>query len=141
MKLVVDTNVLISGLLWGGPPNRILKWARDGQVILIGCESTVEEFKRVVLYERFVKRLSVLKTTPAEVIAYAMNLITFVADPLSSPPIIPDDPFDNMFLALAFENKAHLIVSGDHHLLNLKEYQSIQILSPSLAVQVIESFL
>ena len=140
MKLIVDTNVLISGLMWGGPPNRILKWARDGLVVLIACESTINELKRVIQYKRFDQRLSVLKISPPEVIAYAMNFVTFVPDPPDIPQVISEDPFDNVFLALASENEAHLIVSGDHHLLDLKEYNSIQILPPSLAVQVIESF-
>jgi putative PIN family toxin of toxin-antitoxin system len=141
MKLVVDTNVMISGLLWSGPPNRILKWARDGLVVLIACESTINELKRVIQYKRFAQRLSVLKITPPEVIAYTMNLVTFVPDPSTIPHVISEDLLDNTFLALASENKAHMIVSGDHHLLDLKEYNSIQILTPSLAVQVIESFL
>jgi putative PIN family toxin of toxin-antitoxin system len=141
MKLVVDTNVLISGLLWGGPPNRILKWARDGVIVLFACESTINELKRVIQYRRFGQRLTHLKKTPSEAIAYTMNLVTFVPNPLNLPPVITDDPFDDIFLALAFENEAHLIISGDHHILDLKEYRSIQILTPSLAVQVIESFL
>jgi putative PIN family toxin of toxin-antitoxin system len=141
MKLVVDTNVLISGLLWGGPPNRILKWARDGRVVMFACESTINELKRVIQYKRIAKRLSILKTTPPETIAYTMNLVTFTPNPPDIPQTISDDPFDNIFLALASENKAHLIVSGDHHLLDLKEYNSIQILTPSLAVQVIESLI
>ena len=140
MKLIVDTNVLISGLMWGGPPNRILKWARDGLVVLIACESTINELKRVIQYKRFDQRLSVLKISPLDVIAYAMNLVTFVPEAPDIPQVISEDPFDNVFLALASENEAHLIVSGDHHLLDLKEYNSIQILTPSLAVQVIESF-
>jgi hypothetical protein len=141
MKLVVDTNVIVSGLLWSGPPNRILKWVRDGQVVLIACESTINELKRVIQYKRFVNRLSVLKKTPPEAIAYTMNLVTFVPNPPDIPQVISEDPFDNIFLALASENKAHLIVSGDHHLLDIEEYNSIQILTPSLTVQVIESFL
>ena len=140
MKLIVDTNVLISGLMWGGPPNRILKWARDGLVVLITCESTINELKRVIQYKRFNQRLSVLKISPPDVIAYAMNLVTFVPDPPDIPQVISEDPFDNVFLALASENEAHLIVSGDHHLLDLKEYNFIKIVTPSLAVQVIESF-
>ena len=141
MRIVVDTNVLISGLLWSGPPNRILKWARDGLVVLISCESTIDELKRVIQYKRFNQQLSVLKISSPDVIAYAMNLVTFVPNPQNMPQVISEDPFDNLFLALASENEAHLIVSGDHHLLELKEYNSIQILTPSFAVQVVESFL
>ena len=120
MKLVVDTNVLISGLLWGGPPNRILKWARDGLVIIFACESTIEELKRVIHYRRFAQRLTHLEKTPPEAVAYTMNLVTFVPNPLNIAPVITDDPFDDIFLALASENEAHLIVSGDQHIPNLR---------------------
>ncbi len=48
MKIVIDTNVAVSGLLWGGPPNQLLKWARDGVLEAIGCEETVEEVRRVL---------------------------------------------------------------------------------------------
>jgi predicted nucleic acid-binding protein len=54
---------------------------------------------------------------------------------------IIEDPFDNLFLALASKNKAHLIVSGDSHLLELKEYNHIQIVTPSEACKVIETLL
>ncbi len=141
MKLVVDTNVMISGLLWSGPPSRILKWTRDGLVVSIACELTIKELKRIIHYKQFAKRLSVLKITPPEAIAYTMNLVTFVPYPPDIPHVISEDPFDNLFLALASENEARLIISGDRHLLDLKEYNSIQILTPSLTVQVIESFL
>jgi hypothetical protein len=110
-------------------------------VVSIAGELTIKELKRIIHYKRFAKRLSVLKITPPEVIAYTMNRVTFVPDPLNIPQVITEDPFDNIFLSLASDNKAHMIVSGDHHLLDLKEYNSIQILTPSLAVQVIESFI
>jgi putative PIN family toxin of toxin-antitoxin system len=140
MKFVADTNVLISGLLWGGPPNQILKWARNDLVDVLTCEQTLKELKQVIQYKRFTQRLTVLETTPQEVIAYAMNLMTFVPNPENIPEIIKEDPSDNTFLAIASDYNAHMIVSGDHHLLNLKEYNSIQIVAPSLAVRVIESF-
>ena len=141
MKLVADTNVLISGLLWGGPPNQILKWARNSIVDVLACEQTLKELKQVIQYTRFAQRLTVLETAPPEVIAYAMNLVTFVPNPTNIPAIIKEDPSDNVFLAVASDHKAHMIVSGDHHLINLEAYNSIQILAPSLAVRVIESFL
>ena len=106
MKAVVDTNVVLSGLLWAGPPNRLLR--------------------------------SALGTTPREVLAYFMNLAHFVPNPESVPSEIIEDPFDNLFLALALENSAHLIVSGDHHLIQLREYRHIQIVIPSEACRVIE---
>jgi len=138
MKVVADTNVVVSGLLWQGAPNRVLKWARRGIIRVLACEETTGELNRVLEYRKFGKRLSTLGTTPQEVLAYFMNLALFVPSPESVPSEILEDPFDNLFLALALENSAHLIVSGDHHLLQLREYRHIQIVTPSEACKVIE---
>ena len=138
MNTVIDTNVVVSGLLWDGPPNQLLKWARDGIIRVFACEKTNAELKRVIDYKRFTKRLSIIGSTPDEVFAYFMNLSVFVPSPEFIPEKIIEDTFDNLFLALASENKAHLIISGDNHLLDLKEYNHIQIVTPAEACKVIE---
>jgi putative PIN family toxin of toxin-antitoxin system len=141
VRVVADTNVVISGLLWGGPPNEILRWARDGLLELIACEETAGELKRVLQHKRFSRRMSDLNTSPQQVFAYFMNLATFVPNPAYDPGQIEADPFDNVFLALASEGKARLIISGDRHLLSLKEYRSVHIVTPSEAVRIIETLL
>lgn len=141
MRVVVDTNVAVSGLLWLGPPNHILKWARDGILEIVACEETTAELKRVLQYKRFAQRLSMLETNTAEVFAYFLNLVFFVPTPVLIPQEIVQDPFDNFFLAVASHNNARLIISGDRHLLDLREYQHIQIVTPSEACQVIETLL
>jgi putative PIN family toxin of toxin-antitoxin system len=141
MRAVVDTNVALSGLLWHGPPNQILEWAREGNLEILACEETTAELSRVLRYERFTQRLSMLEVSPAEILAYFMNLVLFVPTPEFIPEQIIEDPFDNLFLALASENKVHLIISGDSHLLELKEYNHIQIVTPSEACRVIERLL
>jgi len=141
VRVVVDTNVVISGLLWGGPPNQILKWARNGVLEILNCEETTNEVRNVIRYKRFSERRSELSTSPNEVIAYFMNLVTFVPTPEFIPEAIHEDLFDNIFLALASEGKAHLIISGDKHLLELEEYNDIQIVTPSEACRIIEALL
>jgi putative PIN family toxin of toxin-antitoxin system len=141
MRVVVDTNVALSGLLWHGPPNRILKWAREGVLEILACEEIAAELRRALEYKRFAKRLSAIEASPAEVFAYFMNLTLFVPTPESIPEQVLEDPFDNLFLALAYANKASLIISGDSHLLELKEYNHIQIVTPSEACQVIEALI
>jgi putative PIN family toxin of toxin-antitoxin system len=138
MKIVVDINVALSGLLWGGPPNRLLKWAREGVLKILACEETTGELRRALVYKKFSKRISALDTRPAEVFSYYMNLVLFVPSPKNIPEKIAKDPFDNLFLGLASENKARMIVSGDKHLLDLAEFQRIQIVTPSEACEVIE---
>lgn len=141
MKLVIDTNVAISGLLWGGPPNEILKMARAGRLRVLACDETAQEMKRTITYKKFRRRLAELNVSADDVYAYFINLALFVPSPREVPKEILDDPFDNTFLALAVENGAHLIVSGDHHLLDLVTYSNIQIVTPSEAYDIIEALL
>jgi len=141
MKVVVDTNVAVSGLLWGGPPNDILKWARDGFLVLAACQETVKELTRILQYKKFQPRLSMVGMSADEVSAYYMNLVRFVPKPKDVPNVIPEDPIDNLFLALASESKVQLIISGDHHLLGLAKHRGIQIVTPNEACKVIEMLL
>jgi len=141
MKVVVDTNVAVSGLLWEGPPNDILRWARDGVLVLVACQETVKELARILQYKKFQSRLSMIGMSADEVTAYYMNLVRFVPNPKELPKVIPVDPLDNLFLALASESKAQLIVSGDHHLLGLASHRGIQIVTPNEACKVIETLL
>ena len=141
MRVVVDTNVAVSGLLWPGPPNQILKWARERILEIVACEQTTDELRRVLQYKRFAQRLSTLETNGAEVFAYFLNLVFFVPAPERIPQEIVEDPFDNFFLALAAYHSARLIISGDRHLLALGEYEDIQIVTPSEACRVIETVL
>ena len=141
MKVVVDSNIAVSGLLWTGPPNRILKWCRDGILEILGCVETTDEVRRVLQYEKFSERLSHLDTTPNEAFAYFVNLILFVPTPQHIHPVVREDLFDNIFLSLASENKVHMIISGDKHLLDLKQYNDIQIVTPSEAVNILKMLL
>lgn len=141
MRIFIDTNVTISGLLWGGAPNHILKLCRDEIIRILECDQTLDEVKSVLQYPKFSDRLSALGTTAIEVFAYFMNLSTYVPSPETIPDVIKQDPFDNIFLGLAFENSASLIVSGDRHLLEFESYEGIQIVTPSEGVRVISSFL
>jgi predicted nucleic acid-binding protein len=79
------------------------------------------------------------KATAIEVFSYLMNLATYVPLPNTIPDVIKQDPFDNIFLGLASENSASLIISGDRHLLEFESCKGIQIVTPSEGVSVISS--
>lgn len=138
MRIVIDTNVAISGLLWGGPPNHILKLAKQDVLTILICEETANELKQVLQNDKFTKRLSMLDTNPNEVFSYFMNLARHVPGPEIITDIITEDPFDNVFLSLAEENKASLIASGDKHLIDVIEFKGIQIVTPSEATNIID---
>jgi putative PIN family toxin of toxin-antitoxin system len=141
MKVVVESNVAVAGLLWEGPPNQILKWARQGVVNLLACHETVRELGRILLIQKFQPRLRTLGVSADEVCAYYMNLVSLVPSPKRIPDRIRDDPFDKLFVGLASEYGAQLIVTGDSHLLGLRSYKGIQIITPRDACRVVETVL
>ncbi len=130
MKIVLDTNVLISGIFFSGPPYEILRAWRDGKVHLLVSPSILDEYHRIgaELALQFqdvdLKPFLDLLTVQAEIV---------LAPPL--PPVIPDDPSDDKFLEAAVAGEARYIVSGDKHLLKLSVFQGIKILKPRDFIQ------
>jgi len=130
MRIVLDTNVLISGIFFAGPPYQILKAWYDGRVQLVVSPSILDEYTRIgaELALKFqgidLKPFLDLLTVKAEIV---------LAPTL--PPVIHDDPSDDRFLEAAVAGKARYIVSGDKHLLKLSVFQGIQILKPGDFVQ------
>ena len=110
-------------------------------VHILECDETLGEIRRVLQYPKFADRISALGVTAMDAFAYFMNLATYVPPPETIAEVIKQDPFDNIFLGLASENRASLIVSGDRHLLELESYKDIQIVTPSEGVQVIASLI
>jgi putative PIN family toxin of toxin-antitoxin system len=128
VRVVVDTNIWISGLLWQGTPWNLLRLAEAGQVELCMAPAMLIELAEVLSYERLQPRLAQLDLTPAEVLAYTANLASFFEVP-EGDPIVADDPDDDVFLYCAVAAGAEYLVSGDHHLLDLGSYADIPILT------------
>ena len=128
MRIVIDTNIWISGLLWRGLPWKLLCLAEAGEVELCIAPSMLIELAEVLSYERLQPRLEQLGLIPAELVAYAMNLASILEVPEGSP-IVVADPDDDVFLHCAVIAGAACVVSGDDHLLDLDTYADIPILT------------
>jgi len=128
MRIVIDTNIWVSGLLWRGMPWQLLRLAEAGEIELCVAPPMLVELDRVLSYERLQPRLEQLGLTPSELIAYAMNLAS-IFEVLEGDSIVIADPDDDIFLHCAVAVKAVYVVSGDHHLLDLVEYAGISILT------------
>lgn len=128
MRIVIDTNIWISGLLWRGLPWKLLCLAEAGEVELCIAPSMLIELAEVLSYERLQPRLEQLGLIPAELVAYAMNLASILEVPEGSP-IVVADPDDDVFLHCAVIAGAACVVSGDDHLLDLGTYADIPILT------------
>ena len=128
MRIVIDTNVWVSGLLWRGMPWKLLCLAEAGEVELCITPSMLVELAEVLSYERLQPRLQQLGLTPEELVAYALSLASVFEVP-EGDPIVAADPDDDIFLRCAIVAGAAYVVSGDHHLLDLGGYAGIPILT------------
>ncbi len=134
MRLVLDTNTALSGLLWGGTPGRLIDAAEAGQVELASSAALLAELQGVLSREKFARQLAKRGITVADVFDGYAAIVTLVA-PAVIAPTITRDPADDQVLAAALAAKADLIVSGDAHLLDLKSFQGIAITTAAVTVE------
>lgn len=126
MKVVLDTNVYISAILFGGNCEEILRLSSSGLFDIIISKAILKEVKDI-LHTKF--KWSGIQIS--ETISYIKEITTEI-EPHLSVSIIKNDPSDNRILECAITAKADYIVTGDkNHLLPLKRYKNIRILSPS----------
>ncbi len=142
IRAVFDTNVFISALFNPKrPPAQLLELALQGKIRLIVSPQLIEEIERVLTYPR-VKRLLKKRQTAsdeaAEAISKALKATVLTAGELTVEAI-PDDPADNVVLACALEGNADFIISGDHHLIDLENYQGIKIVNPARFLELLEA--
>lgn len=134
MRLVLDTNTALSGLLWGGTPGRLIDATEAGRVGLASSAALLAELQGVLSREKFARQLAKRGITVADVFDGYAALVTLVA-PAVIAPTITRDPADDQVLAAALAAQADLIVSGDAHLLDLKRFQGIEIVTAAVAVE------
>jgi putative PIN family toxin of toxin-antitoxin system len=128
MRIVADTSTVVSGILWHGAPRRVLDAARSGAIDLFTSTLLLVELEDVLQRGKFAQRLTVVKSTPRDLVLGYAALATIVK-PIAIEPVILDDPDDDAVLACACAASAEAIVSGDGHLLDMKEYQNIPIIN------------
>lgn len=126
MRVILDTNVFVSAVFFGGVPGRILRAWRDGELQLFLSWEILEEYVEVL--RRLEKQYPPIKAEPImELLLAGSKIIS--APPLSGP--VSSDPDDDKFIACAIAAKADVVISGDKHLLAADGYLEIKILKPS----------
>jgi putative PIN family toxin of toxin-antitoxin system len=138
VRAVIDTNVLLAGLLWHGPPHALLEQVRAGTVSLVSSPVLLAELADVIGRAKFDAILTRTNTSRERSLAEVRRLAE-VIDPPALPQPVCRDPDDDQVLALAIAAKVELIVSGDNDLLLLGSFEGIPIIAPAHAVSVIEA--
>ena len=127
MNVVLDTNVVLSGLLFGGVPGRILTAWSEGAYTWVVSPPILQEYRRVGV------ALAKGRTAVLEPLDTLFALVTVHATLVNPPPLhepVSEDPDDDMFLAAALAGHAHVVVSGDKHLLRVSGWQGIEVCKP-----------
>lgn len=134
MRVVADTNTVVSGLLWRGSPWQVLETARQQKVKLFTSPVLLAELQDVLARAKFATRLKAAGVTADELVVGYAALATLV-HPDKVQPVISADPDDDQVLACAATARAEAIVSGDQHLIALGEYGGIPILTAAVLLQ------
>lgn len=134
VRLVLDTNIVVSGFIWGGVPRKLLDLGRDGQVTLFTSSVLLDELADVLGRNKFATLLASRGITST----FLMQRYGMLAKLVKPQPIkrtVPNDADDDAVIATALAAQADAIASGDSDLLTLHPYQGVQILNATDALQ------
>lgn len=138
MRAVIDTNVLLAGLLWHGTPHALIEHVRNGTLTLISSPALLAELADVVARPKF-DTILIRSNTSREHSLDEIRALAAVITPAPLPTPVCRDPDDDTVLALALAAQVDFIVSGDNDLLDLQAFESIPIVSPAQALRRIEA--
>ena len=123
MRVVIDTNIMVSAYLGGALKLIIVSW-KSGKFTLVVSDTIADEYSEVLQRPKF----QIEQTELDDFFALLLDKAEFVI-PVETINVITDDPSDNKFIEAAISAKAKSIVSGDNHLLELKSFKDIPIIT------------
>lgn len=123
VRVVLDTNIFISGIFWRGNPYKILRMCFSHELSLITSLAIIEELQDVLRTEKKFE----LEEDDISLYVWLLLSHSILVEPVQKISAVKDDPEDNKILECAVEGKVDYIISGDSHLLSLSEYEGIRI--------------
>jgi putative PIN family toxin of toxin-antitoxin system len=136
MRLILDTNILLSALLspLGSSAELLDAWERK-RFTLVACAGLIAELREVAGRPFFRKRL---RTGASELLAAGIRDFSLFWVDLPSGPVAPD-PKDSYLLALAEESEAEFLVTGDKQLLSLRRHKCVRIITPAAMIDILNA--
>jgi uncharacterized protein len=139
VRFVLDTNVLVSGVIAAGLPRRLVDGARAGEFELCTSEVLLAELLDVLSRAKFADRLGQASLTPMGIVDDLRRMAVVVL-PTVTPRVVPNDPDDDHVIAAAIAGQADLIASGDKRdLLPMGAFAGIPIVTAREAVERLEA--
>ena len=131
-RVVLDTNIIISALGWGGKPKKCFELILKGDLISITSPEIIHEVEKVMEYPKFS-----FKNKEKREFLEVITKSSIIIEPKTEINLIKEDPTDNMFLEAAITGHADYIISGDKDLLNLERFKEIRIIKPEKCLKII----
>ena len=135
MRLVLDTNVVVSALLWQGPPTRLLQAARQQRVELFTSVPLLVELTGILGRRKFDRKIAASMLGVDQIVDRYAALATPVR-PVATDRVAPD-PDDDVVIGTALAARADLIVTGDRALLTVSEHRGVRIVAVGAALQLV----
>lgn len=135
MRAVLDTNVVVSALLFGGLPLDIIDLAESSVIELTTSPAALAELTEVLYRPRFSRWFAARDLEPAAALTRYAELVLLVR--AGDPPHICDDGGDDEIIAAAVAGEADVIVSGDHHLLDCSDASPVPVVTPSQFLDIV----
>ncbi len=131
MRVVLDANIYISSLISRkGNPAKIIRWWLEGEYDVLVSQQIIDEILRVAGYARILKKHSAVREKSQEFAALVSEQAEWV-EQRGKLDVVTVDESDNRYIECALAGNAKYIISGDEHLLDLREYEGITILAPA----------
>lgn len=134
MKVVLDTNVIVSGLLWKKTTKALFDLADKHKITVCLTPKIIDEVSQVLNYPKIHKQLESVGLTTIEIINYLLQISELYSD--LNLEISLQDSSGKIFLGAAITSRAEYIITGDKHLLSLGEFEGIKIVNPRQFLEV-----
>jgi putative PIN family toxin of toxin-antitoxin system len=136
LRITLDTNVLISGTFWEGEAYEIMKLIEQKKALCFLSKEILDEYNRVMHSDEIIEKAGEHHLKIKSAVIKVIEICTIV-EPLQKVIAVEEDPEDNKILECALEANADYVITYDGHLLKLKEFGDIKIISPSEFLKIV----
>lgn len=135
-RVVLDTNLVVSGALWLGIPGKVLDAALNGLLISVTSEPILAELNRVLSRDKFIPKFRERGLTARDIVS-RFRLSSELIDPLPINNVPVRDPKDVMLVQCAVAGKVDYLISGDKDLLEMTGFPAVMVISPAKFLEIL----
>ena len=136
MRITLDTNILVSATFWKGNSYKILELIDKKIYTCIVSQAIIEEYRKVLEYGEIIDKIN-KKSLRTNELTGKILINAVLVDPKEKLDVVKEDFADNKILECALEGKSQYVITNDAHLLNIKEFREIKIVTPEKFLSIL----